>query len=420
MSNVYYTSLTGMLAASYGLQNTSNNVANMESPGYKKTDAFYSSLGFDEEHGGLGTGVKVSGSTTNFSEGKYIATSNPTDLAVVGNGFFVVRLKSGEYLYTRDGEFYFNEEDVLVDRHSGGIVQGYNSAGRLMAVKKNGPEHVAGKPTHNVYLKGKWVVEKEKIEEGNGDDTKEITRYKNVTIDTITIFDEKGASHKVSLEFKCIDNMPPTGGTEWSLIDVQVDGMSLWTFNEQTIQFRDKNNGSVLEEYANISFQTAEGQEINIHFGGHMEDADNSVVTLDKDFDPAPIINPIEVRDQDGYGEGNPIDFSFTENGQIIYRYDNGQTVEGIHIALARFDNVEDTLIQARDNLFRAKSNQGRHIGIANKNGFGNIQQKQLETSNVDATNEFANIVVLQRMFQACSQIMDIDKQLIEQLERER
>ncbi len=136
MSNVYYTSLTGMLAPSYGLQNTSNNVANMESPGYKKTDAFYSSLGFDEEHGGLGTGVKVSGSTTNFSAGKYIATSNPTDLAVVGNGFFVVRLKSGEYLYTRDGEFYFNDEDVLVDRHSGGIVQGYNSAGHLMAVKK--------------------------------------------------------------------------------------------------------------------------------------------------------------------------------------------------------------------------------------------------------------------------------------------
>ncbi len=151
-----------------------------------------------------------------------------------------------------------------------------------------------------------------------------------------------------------------------------------------------------------------------------MGDVDNSVVTHNTATDKSPMLEPIEVRDQDGYDQGNPIDFSFTENGQIIYSYDNGQTVEGIHIALARFDNAEDTLVQARDNLFRAKNNQGRHIGIANKNGFGNIQQKQVETSNVDATNEFANIVVLQRMFQACSQIMDIDKQLIEQLERER
>lgn len=80
------------------------------------------------------------------------------------------------------------------------------------------------------------------------------------------------------------------------------------------------------------------------------------------------------------------------------------------------FDDLEHTLVQAHDNLFRAKQTDGRKIGRPNQQGFGTIQPKKLESSNVDSTMEFGNIVVLQRMFQACSQIMDIDKQLLEEL----
>ena len=125
----------------------------------------------------------------------------------------------------------------------------------------------------------------------------------------------------------------------------------------------------------------------------------------------------IEAFQNDGYGEGKQISFSFDENGQIAYNYDNGQAIEGIHVGLARFDDMEHTLVQTKDNLFRAKSDKGIHLGRANKDGFGSIKAKQLESSNVDSTTEFANIVILQRMFQACSQIMDIDKQLLEGLE---
>ncbi len=112
---------------------------------------------------------------------------------------------------------------------------------------------MAGKPTRHVYLKGKWVLETYKVEEGNGEDTKEVNLYKNVTIDSITVFDEKGVSHKVSLEFKCTDNMPPTGGLDWSLIEVKIDGMNLWTFSEQTIQFSTTDNGSARDEHMPIS-----------------------------------------------------------------------------------------------------------------------------------------------------------------------
>ena len=85
MSSTYYTSLSGMTAASYGLQNTSNNIANMQSPGFKRSDVFYSSLGH--------SGVTVGGHNTNFSAGNYLETNNASDLAIVGNGFFIVKLK---------------------------------------------------------------------------------------------------------------------------------------------------------------------------------------------------------------------------------------------------------------------------------------------------------------------------------------
>jgi len=124
----------------------------------------------------------------------------------------------------------------------------------------------------------------------------------------------------------------------------------------------------------------------------------------------------IEAFQNDGYGEGKQISFSFDENGQISYHYDNGQAIEGIHVGLARFDDLEHTLVQSKDNLFQAKRDKGIHLGRANQDGFGSIKAKFIESSNVNSTTEFANIVILQRMFQACSQIMDIDKQLLEGL----
>ena len=92
MNSTYFSSLSGMLAASYGLQNTSNNVANLQSPGFKRTDVFYSSLGNGGSQDSLGSGVTVGGHMTNFSAGSYHETGKPADLAIVGDGFFIIKL----------------------------------------------------------------------------------------------------------------------------------------------------------------------------------------------------------------------------------------------------------------------------------------------------------------------------------------
>ncbi len=147
-----------MLAASFGLQNTSHNIANMQSPGFKRTDVFYSSLGGGQSQSGLGSGVRISGTTTNFNPGLNVATGKPSDLAIGGQGFFIVRQKNGELLYTKSGEFNFNAEGQLVDKHSGGLVLGYNEKGDLVPIQQFGPKIKQGKATSLIDLGGEFVL----------------------------------------------------------------------------------------------------------------------------------------------------------------------------------------------------------------------------------------------------------------------
>lgn len=421
MSSTYYTSLSGMMAASYGLQNTSNNIANMQSPGFKRSDVFYSSLGHDGSHGSLGSGVTVGGHSTNYTAGNYLETNNASDLAIVGNGFFIVRLKNDELLYTRDGEFGFNNDGLLIDKHSGGLVQGYDAKGALVSIHQFGAKTNPGKATHSIDLKGEFVIielEKDPNTPENPDPFK--SKYEQIKFDVVNVFDDKGKAHKVSLEFEA-PGSPGTGQNpseklEWNLISATCDDAAI-NFNPQSIKFNFDNDGTPEQGYNTIKLNLNNNQAVTLNFGEYMSDKESSV-RLYKKNTTEHTSTTIEVKKHDGYAEGKQIGFSFDDNGQISYQYDNGQSEDGAHVALAMFDDLEHTLVQAHDNLFRAKNTQGRKIGRPNQIGLGTIQPKKLESSNVDSTMEFGNIVVLQRMFQACSQIMDIDKQLLEELDK--
>jgi flagellar hook protein FlgE len=413
MSSTYYTSLSGMIAASYGLQNTSNNIANMQSPGFKRNEVFYSSLGQ--------SGVTVSGHSTNYNAGNYLETGNTTDLAIVGNGFFMVKLKNDELLYTRDGEFGFNKDGVLMDKHSGGIVQGYDKKGHLVPIHQSGSKTNPGKPTHSIDLSGEFVIveqEKDPNSPENPDPFK--SKYENIRFEIVNVFDEKGKPHTIHLEFEA-PGMPGSGqnsrdNLEWNLLSATCDDAKI-SFNPQTIKFNFDQDGTPEQGYNTIRFNLNGNQSVTLNFGDYMQDKNNSVRLYKKNTSDH-TSTTIAITKHDGYAEGKATGCSFDDNGQISYHYDNGQSEESIHIALARFDDPEHTLALAHDNLFRAKDTRGRHLGRPNEHGLGTIQPQKIESSNVDSTMEFGNIVVLQRMFQACSQIMDIDKQLLEELEK--
>lgn len=403
-----------MMAASYGLQNTSNNVANMESPGFKRTDVFYSSLGDNSGQYNPGLGVTIGGHGTNFKAGTMQSTGNPSDLAIDGNGFFIVKLKNGELLYTRDGEFGFDNDGILIDKHSGGQVQGYDAKGALVPISKYGPRTCPGKPTTSMNLSGEFIIV-ELDDFGKNPDS----NFAKIQFDA-TVYDTKGKAHTISFEFQSpkspVETPDVNDNQRWKLISATCKDAQVDIDTEQTIIFQTDSNGSAKYDHNKVKFKLNNDQTIIMNFGNdqNSSDFDDSVRLFKKDG--IHVNSTIEVKKNDGYAEGKQLSFSFDENGLISYSYNNGQSEKGIHVALASFDDMEHTLMQAHDNLFRSKTNHGRHIGRANQQSFGAIKPQKLESSNVDSTMEFANIVVLQRMFQACSQIMDIDKQLLEEL----
>ena len=418
MSNTYYTSLSGMLAASYGLQTTSNNFSNMQSSGFKRSDVFYSSLG-NGNSDLLGSGVQVGGSLTNFADGKYLGTGKPCDVAIVGQGFFVIKVKANEFVYTRDGEFGFNEQGILVDKHSGGEVQGYDAAKNLVPIRQHGPKTVPGKASSSLYLKGQFIL-LEKPEEDLKDPSPFKNKYKNIEFNLDKVYDNQGKSHTIHLEFESTKVLVngdstkiPDDGKSWDLINVTYDDKRI-DFKEQKIIFSSLDSGASIDN-STIQLSLNGGQNLSLHFGNYMDGSDKGVQLKEAKLNPEG--TKMEVFQNDGYGLGKQLSLSFDDNGQIIYHYDNGKDVNGVYLGLARFDDLEHHLIPIQDSLFKAQNDCPIHLGRANEEGFGNIQAQQLESSNVDPTMEFANIVVLQRMFQACSQIMNIDKQLLEELE---
>ncbi len=417
MSTTYYTSLSGMMAASYGLQNTSNNVANMQSPGFKRSDVFYSSLGNSNGENSLGSGVCVHGKVTNFNAGTYADTNNPADLAVIGDGFFIVRLKNGELNYTRDGEFAFNSDGILVDRRNNGVVQGYDKFGNLVPIHERGELLCPGKASRDLFINGKFVLlEKPASEQDQPGPYK--NKYQNIKFEVAKVYDTAGKAHTITFEFESTpvlaNSQNQDDGRSWDLIKVSCDDAPIDITPGQQIIFSSI-NGTTNSDNNRIHFTLNGDQQISLNFGTYGNGSDKSVELKEKALNPEG--TQISVWQNDGYGQGKQISFSFDENGQISYNYDNGQSLTGVYVGLARFDDLEHTLVAGSDNLFRAKNEETRHLGRANQDGFGCIKSCQLETANVDSTKEFANIVVLQRMFQACSQIMDIEKQLLEEIE---
>ncbi|MEI8129262.1 MAG: flagellar hook basal-body protein, partial [bacterium] len=128
MSQSLYTSIGGISAAQLELNVISNNVANLNTTGYKSSavsfsDVFYSTLsagtGTSGTAGGtnptqIGIGVQVNSTTKNFDSGTWIATGKTTDLMLQGNGFFTAESSSGEVFYTRAGNFSFDSNGNLV------------------------------------------------------------------------------------------------------------------------------------------------------------------------------------------------------------------------------------------------------------------------------------------------------------------
>src|SRR5258708_7780414 len=199
MFSSIYSAYTGMLAFSQGLNVLSNNVSNMNTPGFKSSDVSFSDLFYqfsgspnDRSQSQVGEGTDATGTRFNFAQGQLASTGNLLDAAISGNGFFVLHDGANTY-YTRNGQFDLNANGVLEDKISGAHVQATSGGGDLHDINLAGLQTSAATPTTKVNLAGNL---------SSGATTDQIT--------AVTVFDSARASHTRSLTLS--NNSTTTAG----------------------------------------------------------------------------------------------------------------------------------------------------------------------------------------------------------------
>lgn len=388
MLDTIYVGLTGLTGYSKGLNNISNNVANLNTPGFKGsqlefTDLFYRYQAWGNGGNGSsyrqGSGVEAGSSSMVFKQGELRATGNDQDVALDGNGLFVLR-KGDQLFYTRAGQFTFDADGYLVSRDNQARVAALNGTDTLRDINISGLRSSAPKATSTVKLAESL---------SNNDSTFDLPNA--------TIYDGLGSAHTLAVHF---DNNKSVTPSSW-LIQVK-DGDDVISSGE----VRYDGNGSVTTGFESHTFT-------------YKPTNGAAPVTVALDFKStnnfSSAASTLKIGSQDGYAPGSLTKATFDTDGYLVMTYSNGQTVKQDRLALAWFNQVQG-LEQVGSNMLVNSSGQAQLLGNAGQSVFGKVKGGSIELSNVDLAQQFSELIITQRGYQASSQIISAANEMVQQL----
>ncbi len=370
-----------MFSFTSSLDNVSNNIANMNTPGFRGTDTFLRSVNGD---GSGGLGVSVQGNSVRLASGEVRQTGNATDVAIVGTGLFVLKDEAGEIYYTRGGQFQFDENFVLVDSASGHQVMGMSEENALELIDISELRVLPAIATSEISFSGNL----------SSTDTEH-------EVSPITVFDSSGGSHDLTLDF----TNPTTSTDTWT---VEVSNINGEVLGSGEIRF--SVTGAPLEGFNTFETEltlNGESQTVTFHFG------EPNTFSSTTQFSGA--TSTVFANEVNGNGVLGLSAVNIDEEGIFNFTYTNGDEEKGPQLALALFANESDLELTS-GNLYQDNSATRPILGRANSNGLGTIQGGSVELSNVDLTQEFADLLITQRGFQASSRVMNVSNELIEEL----
>jgi flagellar hook protein FlgE len=378
----FYNGLSGMFNFSKSLDNVSNNISNLNTPGFKGNDVFIRSLG----DGTNSYGSQIDSSSVRSQAGDLRQTGNDTDLAITGNGYFVLQNKDGEMFYTRAGQFKFNENNQLIDSATEYNVMAVDANGALRKLDITEDKLLPPEATSNVKLQGNL-------------DPNKVTPSE---VNDLGVFDAKGERHALKLQFT--KTAAPAVNT-WDVVVKNSTDVTLATFQ---IQFGlDSTPLATSSKVTQSITLGGQAQTVIFDFGNPGSLAGATQLTGAS--------SGLTATAQDGHAALGLRSVTFNEDGVIEYKYANGDKEKGQQVALALF-NDPSSLQTTTSGLLTTQSTSKPIIGKPNEKLYGSIQAKTVEMSNVDLTQEFADILIIQRGFQASSRVMSVSNDMLEQL----
>jgi flagellar hook protein FlgE len=400
------TELSGVQAAQTYLDTVGNNVANVNTTGFKLSDPDFADLYVTGAPATPGLGVETSSLAQSFVQGTISQTGNPLDVAISGNGFFQVQ-SGGGTAYTRDGAFQMNSQGYLTTS-SGSLLLGYAPAvsGGATATSLKPiqistatlPASATSTLSINLTLPtGDTPINttKNPFKIGN-------TATYNESTST-AVYDSLGTSDTLTTYYTEVSGSgsPPQWQTNWGL--TSSNGTLIASGAGPTLSFN--SSGNLLSGSGTISVSKlpdgAAALKIALNYNGstlsNLSFAVNSV-------------------QNNGSGSGEFGSISIGANGQITGQYSNGGTRNLGTIALANFANPQG-LIPISGNLWQQSAASGAAIsGVPGSGSLGQLQASALENSNVDLTSQLVQMIIAQEAYQANTQGINVDQQDFQKL----
>ncbi|CBA15932.1 flagellar hook protein FlgE [Xanthomonas albilineans] len=397
----FNTSLSGIKAANTDLNVTANNIANVNTTGFKSSRAEFADQftvsGYGLARNAVGSGVRVSNVAQQFSQGNIDPTGRNLDLAISGSGFFTLS-NNGARVYSRAGNFQTDANGYVVNPQGARLqvfpptANGNGFAVGTLSDLQLQTTDSPPNPTSTVNLM--------------------FTLPGNAQPPTVTTFDPNNANSYNS----------STGGT--TVYD------SLGVSHIQTSYFVKTATPNQWQVYNYIDGVAAGGAStLQFSGSGMLTSPADGKITLGS-FTPSTGAGPLNLTlnvtgstqygetfalrgaSQDGYASGKLNSISIDSSGVIFARYSNNADKALGQVAMSNFVNPQG-LTSLGDNAWAESSGSGApRTGVAGSSDFGSVQSGALESSTVDLTEQLVNMIVAQRNFQANSQMISTQDQV--------
>lgn len=468
MMRSMYSGVSGLRNHQTRMDVIGNNIANVNTAGYKKSrvvfkDTLYQTIrgasrATDARGGtnpmGVGLGMTLASIDQIHTPSPTTTTNKLTDMAVDGNGYFIVANGAEEY-YTRSGAFDFDEFGNLASTSNGYRVMGWladntrlddsgdwaiDTTGGTVPIDISGFRTVAPKATTSMEFTGNLDSGIEVNQFHNTatppnlrafDPTSDEPDSDKEVVTSKDVYDSLG--NKITVYFRffkagtSVSGTPPAYDASQWFCDVSLDPSfpqgtgtpafgSAFSASTPTIRIGDATNGYIkFTKDGLIDSTGVTGISLNIARGS----VGANDINIDINFSQLTQYNNKSTawaETQDGYTKGDLTSYTVGIDGIIKGVYSNGEVRNLARVAIANFQNPSG-LLQCGNTLFQVSNNSGdARIGAPGEEGMGAIIPGSLEMSNVDLSEEFTDMIVTQRGFQANSRIITTSDEMLQEL----
>jgi flagellar hook protein FlgE len=407
MFTSFSTALSALNATSTAVDVVGNNLANLNTPGFKTNVVYFRDLvtqslgaGLGETQVGFGTGRPLT--IRQFTQGAIQSSTGLLDAAVQGDGFFVTKNAQGNTQYTRAGNFQVDDAGNL-KTNTGELVQGWTTMDPTTGVlDTNGaigdivvPVGAAKQP----LASSQFTLDLNLNSSAAADDTSKFS-------DTIKLYDSLGTTHVLTVHFQksganqwsyniTIPGEEISGGTAGTPFDVSGASGTL-TFGTDGQLTSPAAGEPIAFDIPGLSTGAA---DLHIQWNPYTSTGTGRITQFGQPSAPS-------ASSQNGSAAAQLIRVGLADGGKILAQYSDGQQVVVGQVAMASVRNPESLIASGNNNYQVSARTATPAIGLPNTGGRGDIVGGAIESSTVDIAREFTNLIVLQRGYQANSRVI--------------